>query len=308
MALRIFCRDTTIQHREQLRHRGPLLVVANHPNSFLDAIIIGAHFRHTVHFLARGDVFQKPRHSTMLRLLNMIPVYRMSEGKQNLHRNEDAFSRCKQILSKNGIVLIFIEGICVNKHEMQPFKKGAARIAIENGHLPGFQILPLGIAYDSLKAFGKKVRIDIAAPVPAGSLLPYDDDARNMRHFNEQLFEKISALIHVPSIDNQPGTAAKKSLLVPALIGRILHIPLYTVIKQIVWKKTTGTVFYDSVLFGALLMAYPIYLLLIVWLLACFSFPVSLVLLVLVLHPFTAWAAVQVHKKTARDQDSSQVA
>jgi 1-acyl-sn-glycerol-3-phosphate acyltransferase len=143
LALKIFCARTIIKGESALQIRGPVLITANHPNSFLDAVIIGSRFDRPVHFLARGDAFRKPWHNRLLRLLNMIPVYRLSEGKENLSLNDSSFRRSKEILDAGGIVLIFIEGICVHKHELQPFKKGAARIAMESRANKKLHILPL---------------------------------------------------------------------------------------------------------------------------------------------------------------------
>ncbi|MEK7199686.1 MAG: 1-acyl-sn-glycerol-3-phosphate acyltransferase, partial [Bacteroidota bacterium] len=174
-----------------LERRGPLLIVANHPNSFLDAIIIGSLFKVPVHYLARGDAFNKPMNGTMLRLLHMIPVYRMSEGRESVFLNEAAFARSKDILSQKGIVLIFIEGICVHKHALQPFKKGAAKIALDSAGIPGFGIQPITIAYDSFEQFGKRVNIVIGENIPVAKLFPYEEATKNIMHFNQVLFTVI---------------------------------------------------------------------------------------------------------------------
>lgn len=292
LALRIFCREIKARTPSGFNLTGPLLITANHPNSFLDAIIIASRFSRPVHFLARGDAFRKPWHNTLLRLLNMIPVYRLSEGKENLPFNKDAFHRCREILSDNGIVLIFIEGISVNSHELQPFKKGAARVAIENSHLPGFRVLPLAISYSSLDRLGKQVCIRTAETIEARRLLPFAEDARNMRYFNEKLFDEISGLID-SSFSHRINRSEKYFLLVPATIGYVLHISFYTVIKNFVKQKTRGTIFYDSVLFGVLFVAYPLYLLLICVLLALLHVPLMVLVAVFVLHPVLARAAIR---------------
>jgi 1-acyl-sn-glycerol-3-phosphate acyltransferase len=206
---------------------GPLLIVANHPNSFLDAIIIGCQFNGPVHFLARGDAFNKNWHAKLLHFLNMIPVYRLSEGKENLYLNEGAFQKSKEILTKNGIVLIFIEGICVHKHELQPFKKGAARIAKESSSKSGLQILPIGIAYDSFEHFGKEVNITIGNTIPVHSLFPFEEDAKSFRYFNETMYEEINKRIDIPVSKKGNQTVKIITLLIPATIGYILHFPLY---------------------------------------------------------------------------------
>ena len=40
-----------------LQKHGPLLIASNHPNSFLDAIILATLFKNPVYALARGDAF-----------------------------------------------------------------------------------------------------------------------------------------------------------------------------------------------------------------------------------------------------------
>lgn len=295
LALRIFCTKTTVTGRESLAMAGPVLLVANHPNSFLDAIVIGAQFDRPVHFLARGDAFHKPWHNTLLRMLNMIPVYRISEGKENLHLNERAFQRSKEVLQAGEIVLIFIEGICLNTHQLQPFKKGAARIAWENRLLPGFSILPMGIAFDHFRRFGKEVTMHFGKPLLPQTLLPYEEEARSLLFFNQVLYEEIQQRIQVPVAMRLLGEA-KILYTCIAFPGWILHAPLYYPIKKFVFRKTRGTIFYDSVLFGVLLFVYPLYLLLLCYFLLWMAVPISIVCLFVLLLPFSAWIAVRWRK------------
>ncbi|NCI47870.1 1-acyl-sn-glycerol-3-phosphate acyltransferase [Sediminibacterium soli] len=291
LALAVFCRKIDSGPSGLYRTKGPLLLVANHPNSFLDAVIIGSRFARPVHFLARGDAFQKPRHRRWLGWLNMIPVYRLSEGKENLALNDHAFKRCSEILARNGIVLIFIEGICVNSHTLQPFKKGAARIAMENRCLPGFRVLPVGIAYDSLHGIGKTVRISMGNTSSAEELLPYAEEAKNLRCFNDRMLQQLAPLVLVPR--PAPANGLKNLLLLPAVIGYLLHIVPFSLVRMVVSAKTQSTVFYDSVLFASLLLLYPFYLLLITLLLAAYH--VSFIYLFFITVAFPALASGAVH-------------
>lgn len=272
--------------------RGPLLVVANHPNSFLDAIIIGSQFERPVHFLARGDAFDKPWHAKLLRLLNMIPVYRLSEGKENLSLNQEAFRKSEEILSASGIVLIFIEGICVHQHALQPFKKGAARIALESREKKNLQIIPVGVAYNSFERFGKSVNLIIGAGLTASTLFPFEGETKNIRHFNHIMYQEIGKRIVIPN-GTYPISRIKKALLFfPGITGYILHITLYAVLKNYLKRKTTGTVFFDSVLFGVLILLYPVYVLVICLALAYLHVPALWVAAVFIFHPVSAWCAV----------------
>ncbi len=287
LALTIFCRKKVILNRYGLSVRGPMLLVANHPNSFLDAIIIAAHCKHPIHFLARGDAFNKPWHNRLLLLLNMIPIYRLSEGKEYMALNEWAFRKSKEVLNKGGIVLIFIEGVCINSQILQPFKKGAARIAIDCRNQSAFRVLPLALVYDSFTRFGKKICLTVGEPLTVNELLPYEDENRNMRHFNEKIYTVLEQML-AATPDIPPEKGNRYWYLIQGVIGYILHAPFYFILSVWVRSKTAGTVFYDSVLFGALFLLYPVYLLLVGLFLYSISVKPVLIPYILLLHPLMA--------------------
>ena len=291
LALSIFCVDIQLINPRFRTEKGPLLLVANHPNSFLDAIIIAAQFREPVHFLARGDAFRKPWHRFLLGLLHMIPVYRMSEGRQNLNQNEYAFKRSQELLSQNQIVLIFIEGICLHTHELQPFKKGAARIAMTAIKKKlALQIMPVAIGYHNFSGLGKTVRIELSAPVFAKKLFTQEQESLNMLHFNRALYEQLHKMIQVPTVQEKKTNTI---CFLFSLIGYFLHQPLYQYIKNIARRKTKNTVFYDSVLFGMLFFLYPLYLLILMILMGLVHLSPLIIATTLVMHPITAWFAVR---------------
>lgn len=284
-----FCRKIEIKNRNLFNQKGPLLIVANHPNSFLDAILIGAQFKYPVHFLARGDAFNKKHHRFLLGLLNMIAIYRLSEGKENLHLNEAAFKESNRILSSGGIVLIFIEGICINSHELQPFKKGAARIALKAITSEPLNILPLAITYNSFTKFGKSIIIEASELMPANKLFKYDDEASNYLHFNSIIRPIIQQMIHWSIINEKKSNKYFGGI---GNIGRLLHYPLYKLVSKFVRVKTRGTVFYDSVLFGILLIVYPLYLLSIAGIVFYLSNSFLLAIVLVITHLILGKAAV----------------
>ena len=72
LALPIYCRDIAINRKELLKHDGPLLLAVNHPNSFLDAIILCTLFDKPLYALARGDAFKNKFFAKILFLFNKI--------------------------------------------------------------------------------------------------------------------------------------------------------------------------------------------------------------------------------------------
>ncbi|MEO8583759.1 MAG: 1-acyl-sn-glycerol-3-phosphate acyltransferase [Flavitalea sp.] len=161
LGLLLFCRKIIFNNPAILKRKGPLLLACNHPNSFLDALIVGSYFKRPVHFLTRGDAFRKPLVKKILTALNMIPIYRLSEGREHLALNDATFEKCGDILSGGGIVLIFAEGLCVNQWALRPLKKGAARIAWNVLTVHGIQdelnIVPVGINYSGFIEPGKMI-------------------------------------------------------------------------------------------------------------------------------------------------------
>jgi len=290
IALKIFCVSIKIQNKQALQQRGPLLIVANHPDSFFDALVIAANTKYPLSFLARGDVFTKPWHNFLLRALNMMPVYRQREGKEHLYKNQNSFDASVNVLKQGGILLIFIEGTCLNKNEIQPFKKGAARIlqqAVAAGVTPA--VLPAVITYNGFKHFGKKIFLMLGSTVQATQFFNKSAIAENAamerNNFNNYVMREMISLFKEP-----PSKKYKRPIYLFPIIGVawFWHAPLFLMIKTFVAHKTKGTVFYDSVLFAVLLFAYPLYLLLLFMLLYSIGLPGFINLLIIILHPLLA--------------------
>ena len=280
LALRIFCPQVNIANPHYLNSKGPLLIVANHPNSFLDAVIIGAFYQRKIHFLARGDVFQNPILGYLLRSIGMIPVFRAREGKEHLHRNSHTFQESVDLMKGGGAILIFIEGICLNTHEIQPFKKGASRI-LETLH--AIDVFPkvhvIGMAYNSFRGIGKSVNIDITE---IDSVKPIIESSDRLI-FNARAMEEMSKNIHLPL----------EKTLVSHGFSYYFHLPYYRMIEYCVDLKFKQTVFFDSVLFATLLFTYPIYLALWISLLGTMGIPMFIASILVFLMPILGQKSIK---------------
>lgn len=326
LALPFYCRRIIISQPNLLQTQGPLLLACNHPNSFFDAILIGSLFQKPVHFLARGDVFRHGFAAKMLARLKAIPVYRISEGKENLSMNDDTFKRCLQILRHSGIILIFAEGICENEWKLRPLKKGAARIAIqawEDADMrQRFRVLPVSINYSSFRGMRKTVLIHFGDAICIEPDAHQQTAQQQIYAFNRRLSHALAQGLLTSRADAVPvshilsaaamaddvnslrqkqslaaplvtartsGSLAVFALTLPAIVGWLLHAPWYYLMKYFASRKTRGTVFYDSVFFGLLMLSYPVYWLL----LASISLRWPLALTVVLLMPVLGWCTIQ---------------
>ena len=272
LALSIFCKEVHVKNKHLLDTKGPLFIIANHPNSFLDAIIIGAYYNRRVYFLARGDVFEKKLYRFLLNSLNMIPVYRLREGKAYLHLNDYSIKKSIQLISEGASVLIFIEGVCVNNHALQPFKKGTARILEGLHQINVFPVIHIaGIGYNNFRGIGKKVNLIITQFLFDQKI----ENAHDRVSFNNAVCKVLNENIHIPS----------QKTVIYKNFWYYFHKPYYTTIHRLADKKTKGTVFYDSVLFALLFFSYPIFLLLLFIVLLQFNISTLTILIVLIAIP-----------------------
>jgi len=233
----------------------------------------------------------------------MLPVYRTSEGIENLGINYQTFEDCKNIFQKNGIVLIFSEAKSVNEWHVRPLRKGSARLAFstwdENISL---EVLPVGINYSSFRRFSKNVFINFAESMTKTDFDLTEPDGKRNQVFNNKLEDQLQRLVfdidkndvekQKQLLEKKPSALEKIILLIPALLGWLIHAPLYLPIKNFTLKKTWDNDHYDSVVVALLLFTYPLYVVL-VTVIAILLTHNFYFLLFTFAFPFTAWACVR---------------
>jgi 1-acyl-sn-glycerol-3-phosphate acyltransferase len=207
-ALKLYCRRIRVNDEKLFQSKGPLILASNHPNSFFDAILLASHMHQPVHFLAIGELTDKFLLSRIMKIFQIIPVYRLHDKPGNQERNDRSFAICVDILLKDGIVLTFSEGVCENNWQLRPLKKGTARIslaAMAHAELQTrFRIIPIGLNYNSYQQLGKSVLIQSGDAISNQDLSPGLAESEKIYLLNELLRERLSA--SVLQTENQPET------------------------------------------------------------------------------------------------------
>lgn len=302
LAIRIYCSRIVINKPEVLNSNGPLLLAANHPNSFLDGVIVTTLFDQPVHSLARGDAFKNKWINKFLRSIQLLPVYRTSEGVENLGHNYTTFAACQKTFEENGIVLIFSEGRCENEWHLRPLKKGTARLATTawQKNIP-LKVLPVALNYSSFKKFGKEVHLFFGEEITANTMEMSASHGKQLLDFNFILQNQLQHLVYEIAPKDKvklrhffpvKRNSAFYLLLLPAMAGFLLHAPLFYVCKLLTELRFKHSGHYDSVLTSLLLIGYPFYVLAAI-IMAYFIEP-WLAFLALIIFPFTAWACMRV--------------
>ncbi len=302
IALLIYCRHLKINKQEVLQSEGPLLIAANHPNSFLDAVILATLFKQPVYSLARSDVFKNNFFAKFFLSLNILPVYRISEGAENLHNNYNTFDACEKIFRQNGIVLIFSEGSCSNEWHLRQLKKGTARLVIRcwQKNIP-LKILPVGINYSSFHSFGKNIKLNFGELIAENDIDKNNSFGKNINFFNDKLLSNLKpTVIEINSTDKEGikkefivsvSPIKRIALFIPAVLGVLLNVPLYYIIKKIAEGKTIHKDHFDSIIIALLFISYPFYLLLLSFL--TYKLIGGFWWLTIFIIPFFAWSYVQ---------------
>ncbi len=227
--LRIHFRRVFLSNVSVIPAKGPAILACNHPNSFLDAIVVALLIKRPIHFLARSDVFRKPVARWILSQLHLIPIYRLQEGSENLEKNKDTFKRCSEILAKGGVILIFSEGNCILEKRLRPLKKGTARIAFTAEELSNWnlniRIIPVGINYTHPTQFRTELMVSFGKGFVSSDFKDTwtKDPAKGIRAFNEHLTsELIEELLIIPKkeLDKEAEAALE-------LNRTLFHYPLF---------------------------------------------------------------------------------
>ncbi len=178
-ALRLWFRRIHCNGLEAIDNGRPTLILANHTASFMDAIVVACFVKRRIHFFARGDAFRKPWADKILRSIGLLPVYRLSEGRDKLHLNDTSNEEALKILAAGGAVLIFCEGVSDIAKRLKPLKKGPFRLAANAAAtLPEApMIVPLGINYVTPTAPGGDVFLEGGVMIETRDFLQEKDEA-----------------------------------------------------------------------------------------------------------------------------------
>ena len=114
--------------------RRPYVVVANH-ESFVDILLI-SHLPFEMKWLSKAEFFKFPLVGWLMRMAGDIPLDRAS-GRSAVK----ALQQCRVMLDRRVSVIIFPEGTRSKTGELQEFKDGAFRLAVD----AGVPIIPLAV-------------------------------------------------------------------------------------------------------------------------------------------------------------------
>lgn len=215
LGLFFYYKKIEVLNVDNLPKNQPVLILANHQNALLDALLIATTTQRFSYFLTRAGVFNNDLIGKILKSLNMIPVYRVRDGWNNISNNNAIFESCSDLLYNNEIVAIFPEGNHNLQRMVRPLSKGFTRIVFDTlDKYPelNLQLVTVGFNYEKPDCFGDSVSIVYGNSIEAKEFNLENRNA-SVIALKQYIFNNLTKLTtHIPS-DNYDETLLKLETL-----------------------------------------------------------------------------------------------
>lgn len=155
--------------KENIPTDGAVIFAPNHTNALCDAMaILGIDHSRKV-FVARADIFRKPKQAKILNWLKIMPIRRMRDGVDEVKNNDETIEKAVETLHDGVPFCILPEGTHRPMHSLLPLSKGIFRIALRANDAFGEEkpvyIMPVGLEYGDYYHLWDDLTINIGKPI-----------------------------------------------------------------------------------------------------------------------------------------------
>jgi 1-acyl-sn-glycerol-3-phosphate acyltransferase len=179
---------------------GPALLVLNHPNGLLDALVPSALLDPPPRFVAKATLWRIPVLWPFLALFAPIAVHRRQDQEVTPEATARTFAGVHRALANGEVVALFPEGISHAGADLARLKTGAARLCLTSP-VP-VRLVPAGLVYGRRQRFRHSVLLRLGPPIPWEDLAGAGADPDAVRRLTERIREALLPLtLHGPQAD-----------------------------------------------------------------------------------------------------------
>jgi 1-acyl-sn-glycerol-3-phosphate acyltransferase len=227
VALRWYYRRIDVEGLERMPRAAPLLIVVNHPNALVDALLVGWAIPRRVVLTAKSTLFTNPLSARLLAWAGVVPLTRSMDiraespgSAADPRRNARAFGALRAVLGRGGAVVIFPEGISHDSPSLAPLRTGAARIALEardQAYVRDLHVLPVGLTFERKEAPRSRVLVRV------GEAIAIDRWRGDGEAAVRALTAEINARLREVTLNYASADDASRAAALAALLATIMQ-------------------------------------------------------------------------------------
>ncbi len=183
--------------KQKVPGKEAVMFLPNHQNGLMDPLLIAGFSNRKPYFLTRSDVFVNSTLNNFFNFLRMIPVYRIRDGRQTVHKNEAIFEHSANLLLKGEAILIFPEGNHQIRKFVRPLSKGFTRIlraALDKDPNLNIYLVPVGINYDWSEGFPDRTKFIFDDPISLKALVSNKEWNSAIPEIKEAIYKRLVKL------------------------------------------------------------------------------------------------------------------
>lgn len=216
-ALHLYFGKIKVSGLQNVPKNKPVLFLPNHQSALLDVLLIAVDCNRKPWFLTRSDVFKSKRLISIFNYFQMIPIYRIRDGRESLKNNEAVFDRCSELLIANEAILMFPEANHNLKRRVRPLSKGFTRIlfnTLNKSPETDIQIVPVGINYKDALRFPDRVALYFDTPIAVKDLYDVTDEKNSIDRIKNTVSNRLKNLTtHIEDEENYDKTISQLDAL-----------------------------------------------------------------------------------------------
>lgn len=270
----------------------PILFLSNHQNALLDVLLIAIQRNLKPWYLTRSDVFKSKLFSPLFYFLQMLPIYRIRDGKDTLSKNKAIFNRCGELLNDNEMLLIFPEANHNLKRRVRPLSKGFTRIiftALEQNPYLDLQLIPIGQNYVNAACFPDSAALHFGKGISVQELLTdnahtttlnlkfavlnelkqltthiendatYDTIVEALEDLGADFLNPVKVNAQIPKLKTNKGEKTKSKFNLTKALFVMLNLPIILIWRVFIKPKVPELEFMSTFRFVYSMLAYPIF-------------------------------------------------